>query len=220
MPPTFSAAWSRWVGMPDQFIEQRILRPLKMNDTGWYVPQEKVARAQPFPERGFSRTAGARFHAASDLLGGGHGLVSTAGTPPLRADAGQWRRTLTAWVLGPKIAYMAADHVLSRHREGPEPLPVPYGLAWGWYAHRRRWPHGHGGRLTGAYAGTYFWIDPKEALVPVFMMQEVTRRNHYRGLVRNMVSGHHPVTRSRSCAAMHLRQRLQPCSRFSTPVNA
>jgi CubicO group peptidase (beta-lactamase class C family) len=38
----------------------------------------------------------------------------------------------------------------------------------------------------GAY-GTFFWIDPKEKLVAVFMMQSPAQRMHYRYLFRNYV---------------------------------
>jgi CubicO group peptidase (beta-lactamase class C family) len=39
------------------------------------------------------------------------------------------------------------------------------------------------------YGGTYFWIDPKERLVAVWMMQAPNQRNYYRELYRNMVYG-------------------------------
>jgi CubicO group peptidase (beta-lactamase class C family) len=39
------------------------------------------------------------------------------------------------------------------------------------------------------YGGTYFWIDRKERLVPVWMMQAPNQRNCYRELYRNMVYG-------------------------------
>ncbi|MCW5619727.1 MAG: beta-lactamase family protein [Burkholderiales bacterium] len=187
-------------GMPlDQFIEQRILRPLKMNDTGWYVPQEKVARfAQPFPEREkdwFPELLALDFTQPPTFLGGGHGLVSTAGDylrfAQMLANGGELDGVR---VLGPKtIAYMAADHVLSADiAKGPNWLPGPgYGFGLGFGTRIAdggpNWAGTVGDFYWGGYAGTYFWIDPKEELVPVFMMQEVTRRNHYRALVRNMV---------------------------------
>jgi CubicO group peptidase (beta-lactamase class C family) len=36
-------------------------------------------------------------------------------------------------------------------------------------------------------AGTFFWIDPKEELFAVFMMQGPGQRQHTRSLVRNLV---------------------------------
>jgi CubicO group peptidase (beta-lactamase class C family) len=39
----------------------------------------------------------------------------------------------------------------------------------------------------GGYAGTYFWVDPKEQLVAVYMSQEPNRRAHYRILMHDLV---------------------------------
>jgi CubicO group peptidase (beta-lactamase class C family) len=39
------------------------------------------------------------------------------------------------------------------------------------------------------YGSTYFWIDPKERLVAVWVMQSPNQRNCYRELYRNMVYG-------------------------------
>ncbi|MFN9388263.1 MAG: serine hydrolase, partial [Betaproteobacteria bacterium] len=41
----------------------------------------------------------------------------------------------------------------------------------------------------GGYAGTAFWVDPKEDLVVVFMTTEPTRRNAYRAALRGLVYG-------------------------------
>src|SRR6185436_10431460 len=41
----------------------------------------------------------------------------------------------------------------------------------------------------GGYGGTYFWMDPKEKLVGVLMMQAPTQRTYYRLLYRSMVYG-------------------------------
>ena len=37
------------------------------------------------------------------------------------------------------------------------------------------------------YAGTYFWIDPKEEIVVVSMTQSVNNRMKFRLLLRNLV---------------------------------
>ena len=62
-------------GMPlDQFLEDRILKPLKMVDTGFYVKPEKLDRlAQPGDRRLLNVSSPPKF------LSGGGGLVSTAG---------------------------------------------------------------------------------------------------------------------------------------------
>ena len=40
----------------------------------------------------------------------------------------------------------------------------------------------------GGAGGTYFWVDPKEALFVVFMMQSPKQRLYYRGVLRDMVN--------------------------------
>jgi CubicO group peptidase (beta-lactamase class C family) len=39
----------------------------------------------------------------------------------------------------------------------------------------------------GGLGGTYFWGDPKERLVAVWMMQAPGQRTHYRALFRTLV---------------------------------
>ena len=39
----------------------------------------------------------------------------------------------------------------------------------------------------GGAGGTYFWVDPKEDMFVVFMMQSPKQRVYYRGVVRDMV---------------------------------
>ena len=39
----------------------------------------------------------------------------------------------------------------------------------------------------GGAGGTYFWVDPKNDMLVVFMMQSPKQRLHYRSLLRNMV---------------------------------
>ena len=39
----------------------------------------------------------------------------------------------------------------------------------------------------GGAGGTYFWVDPKEKMFVVYMMQSPSKRAQYRILLRNMV---------------------------------
>ena len=41
--------------------------------------------------------------------------------------------------------------------------------------------------MWAGYAGTYFWVDPKEELVAVYMSQVPTSRAYYRKLVKQLV---------------------------------
>jgi CubicO group peptidase (beta-lactamase class C family) len=88
-------------------------------------------------------------------------------------------------ILGTRtIAFMASDHVLgSGIARGPNWLP-PQGYSFGLGFGVRRelgqadFPASIGTFYWGGYAGTYFWVDPKEELVAVYMSQEPNRRAH------------------------------------------
>ena len=41
--------------------------------------------------------------------------------------------------------------------------------------------------MWAGYAGTYFWVDPKEELVAVYMSHVPTSRAYYRKLVKQLV---------------------------------
>lgn len=182
----------------DRFIAERILQPLKMSDTAWHVAQDKMARfAQPLPAREQDWLPELMFDWSRPpaFLGGGHGLVSTVGDylrfAQMLANGGELDGVR---ILGPKtLAYMASDHVLVADiAKGPNWLPGPgYGFGLGFGTRLAQggssWNGSVGDFYWGGYAGTIFWVDPQEELVPVFMMQEVARRNHYRALLRNAV---------------------------------
>ena len=182
----------------DKFLSERIFKPLKMVDTGWHVPAEKLHRfAQPMPgrEKDWLPELLIDFSKPATLFAGGHGLVSTASDylrfAQMLANGGELDGVR---LLAPRtVSYMAADHTLAAGLgKGPNYLPGPgYGFGLGFGTRLETgaspWPGSIGDYFWGGYAGTYFWIDPKEKLVPVYMMQEVARRNHYRYLLRNAV---------------------------------
>jgi CubicO group peptidase (beta-lactamase class C family) len=181
----------------DVFLAERIFKPLKMTDTAFQVPpdkQSRIAQPQPDPKTGQSIelidvTQPATFFA------GGHGLVTTAGDylrfAQMLGNGGELEGTR---ILGPRtVAYMASDHVLAAGiAKGVNWIPGPgYGFGLGFGVRKEPgasdWPGSVGDYFWAGYAGTYFWIDPKEQLVPVLMSQEVTRRQHYRVVYRDLV---------------------------------
>ncbi|HZR01562.1 MAG TPA: serine hydrolase domain-containing protein [Burkholderiales bacterium] len=186
-------------GQPlDTFVAERILKPLKMNDTAWFIPPDKVARlAQPLAgrEKDWLPELMLDFTKPTTFFAGGHGLVSTPGDylrfAQMLANGGELEGVR---LLGPRtIAYATSDHVLAAGiGKGGNYLPGPgYGFGLGFGVRKEpgasEWNGSVGDYFWGGYAGTYFWIDPKEELVPVYMMQEVARRNHYRILLRDLV---------------------------------
>jgi CubicO group peptidase (beta-lactamase class C family) len=47
--------------------------------------------------------------------------------------------------------------------------------------------HTGGSFYWGGMYGTYFWVDPKEELFAVLMMQDPEDRDYYRRLLRSLV---------------------------------
>ncbi len=186
-------------GQPlDVFVAERILKPLKMMDTGWSVPPEKAARfAQPLPgtEKNWIAEVMLDFTKPATLFAGGHGMVSTA------ADYLRFCQMLAnggtldgVRILGPRtVAYMASDHTLGAGiARGPAYLPGwGYGFGLGFAVRNAtglsEWMGTPGDYFWGGYAGTAFFIDPKERLVPVLMFQAPERRQHYRIVFRDLV---------------------------------
>lgn len=181
-----------------QFEKERILDPLDMSDTSFYVTDPaKISRvAQPFAD---DRAIGvdASIGDPTQVLpweSGGGGMVSTAkdyaSLLQMLLDGG----TLGGKrILGPKtIAYMTSDQLGTEVHPGPYYLPGPgYGFGLGVAVRSTR-----GGPLSngepgdwywGGAGGTYFWVDPTNDLFVVFMMQSPKQRLHYRSLMRDMV---------------------------------
>jgi CubicO group peptidase (beta-lactamase class C family) len=169
----------------DAFVQERIAGPLKMNDTGFWVKEPAISRLAipdtksnlPFSDAGqkpaiFSG-GGGMFSSAGDyarfaqmLLNGGElegvrilspktiALMTSDQLPP-----GIERHTPVAIALGPfgPVAEMGTSFGLGfavRVDPGRNPLPGSVGdFSW------------------GGITGTLFWVDPKEKLVAVQMVQ-------------------------------------------------
>src|SRR5262249_58950463 len=96
-------------------------------------------------------------------------------------------------ILGPRtIAYMTADHLGGGAVPGPYYLPGPgYGFGLGFAVRGDAGviaTNGSPGEYNwGGAGGTAFWVDPKEQMFVVFMMQSPKQRVHYRPLLRDMI---------------------------------
>ena len=184
----------RSAGKPlDMFIEERIVKPLGMKDAGFFVPeaqQGRLAEAQPEggrPQRLLDVSKRPTF------LAGGHGMVSTA------SDYLRFSQMLLnggeldgARLLSKKtVEYMTSNH-LGGLSHGPAFSPGPgYGFGLGFgvrlMAGTAPVPGSVGDYYWGGLGGTYFWIDPKERLIAILMLQAPSRREYYRMLFRDMV---------------------------------
>ena len=180
----------------DEFLRERILVPLKMNDTAFILPSEKLSRiaeSQPNNETGAKQVL-LDFTQPTRFFAGGHGLASTAGDYTrfcqMLLNGGELEGSR---ILGSRtVAYMASNHVGPTIGVGTVWNPGNgYGFGLGFSVRKEpglaEWPGSVGDYFWGGYAGTYFWIDPKEQLTVTYMSQEINRRNHYRILLRDLV---------------------------------
>jgi CubicO group peptidase (beta-lactamase class C family) len=181
----------------DIFVAERVLKPLKMVDTAWYVPAGKLARfAQPAPgtEKNWLPEALYDFSKPATLFPGGHGLVTTAADyvrfAQMLANGGELDGVR---ILSPvTVRYMASDHVLGSGIARGNFLSGwghGFGLGFGVRLEQGQsdWIGTPGEFFWGGYAGTFFFVDPKEELVPVIMFQAPEKRQHYRVLFRSVV---------------------------------
>ena len=174
----------------DAYMRERVLVPLGMSDSGFWVPESERHRvAEPLSDTLIDITA------PPAMLAGGHGIVSTvmdyARFCQMMLEEGSLDGVR---VLGPEtVAYMTADHLGDISRDGTVYLPGPgYGFGLGFavrtHTGRSRWPGSVGEYFWGGYAGTYFWVDPTKEMIVVYMMQSVKQRAHYRMTLRNLVN--------------------------------
>jgi CubicO group peptidase (beta-lactamase class C family) len=185
-----------------QFEKERLLDPLGMRDTGFYVtdPAKKSLVAEPFPNY---RTIGNDLEMNDPRVTqrwepGGQGMVSTIGDYARFAQMVLNGGTLDGKrYLSPKtIAYMGSNHIGPRSGVVPGPyyLPGPgfgFGLGFAVRTEAGASPaEGSVGEMnwSGA-AGTTFWVDPKENMFVVFMAQTISQRGRLWGALKNMVYG-------------------------------
>jgi CubicO group peptidase (beta-lactamase class C family) len=178
-------------------LKDRLLGPLGMTDTSFFVTdaarQSRIA--EPFANDR-SLGGGVEFfdpRVAGKFESGGGGLMGTAMDYAkflqmlLDGGAQNGKRYLSPRIL----AYMTADHMGSAV-PGPYYLPGPgYGFGLGFGVRTAAGvsadPGSPGDYYWGGAGGTYFWVDPKEKMFVVFMMQSPKQRVAYRALMRDMV---------------------------------
>lgn len=180
------AVLEKAAGMPlDQLLQAKVLGPLKMNDTHFYVPvadRDRFAAVYSVrngslvraPAEGTMESQGQYVDGPRKSFSGGAGLTSTA------SDYARFLQMLLnggeldgVRVLSPKtVQLMTADHVGARYTS---PAGAGFGLgfevvkdlgAYGQPASEGEYGWG------GAYHSTY-WVDPREDLVVVYFTQVI-----------------------------------------------
>jgi CubicO group peptidase (beta-lactamase class C family) len=184
-----------------EFLEERLFKPLKMVDTGFYIPKSSIDRfAHPLPMDPATSTPIALHDVSAPPANdsGGDGGVSTA-VDYLRFaqmmlnggwldDAQILSRTtvslMTSDHLGPQMARAMQPGVLL----GTEGYTFGLGFAVRQEPGIAAVPGSQGEYTWGGYAGTYFWIDPKEELVGIMMTQAPgPSRSYYRREIKQLV---------------------------------
>lgn len=173
-------------------LSDRVFKPLGMVDTQFQVPAGKLARvAQPGPRPGgqamtprFKVDDGARFES------GGGGLTGTMDdylrftTALANGGALNGKRILGKQTL----AFMTADHTGTRPGR-PSGLGFGLGFEVRTMAGEAALPGSVGEYGWAGNAGTLFWIDPKNDLIAIYMVQvsdpdRIALRNQFRSMVQ------------------------------------
>jgi len=178
-------------------FNERVFGPLGMVDTAFQVPAAKLARAAQPGQRPNGPPMTPRFKVddGAKYESGGGGLLGTT-EDYLRfslalANGGVFQGKR---IIGRKtLEFMTADHVGNRPGR-----PDGFGFGLGFEIHTKL---GGDTALMGSVgeygwsgaAGTTFWVDPKEQLVGIYMVQasaEDTRflRNQFRSMVQAAIA--------------------------------
>ena len=176
-------------GMPfDEFLRQRILRPLGMHDTDFFVPPDKASRLAQCYGRGaggkLAPLPGRSFLEPPAAPSGGSGLVATAADYMRFCECLRRGGTLgDVRLIGPKtLALMRANHLPGGRDlgdvsislfSGPRFRGLGFGLGFAMTtnAAKTEVAGSVGEYFWGGSASTAFWIDPVEDISVVFLTQ-------------------------------------------------
>lgn len=180
-------------GMPlDKLLKKLIFEPLGMPDTGFNISESDLNRLVYMNPKTFLYLD---FAKPAIRFSGGGGTVSTA------MDFARFSQMLLNGgeldgkrLLGPRtVAYITSDHLGalgSLAVRGYTP-GVGYGGGFGFYARvdagRSHFLGNVGEFYKGGYAGTVFWVDPKEDLIAVLMVSEPAHRLRYRYIIKTLI---------------------------------
>ncbi len=186
----------------DDFLQERLFKPLGMKDSGFWVASAKMPRVAETLEK--DRFAGRPFplidvSSQPKADSGGAGGVSTA------ADYLRFSQMmLNGGVLDGKrvLSRTTVKLMTSDHLGGAMQLPMDpgllllgtkgYGFGLGFSVRLADGvagvPGSAGEYMWAGYGGTYFWVDPKEQVVAVLMTQAASpQRAYFRKLVKQLV---------------------------------
>jgi CubicO group peptidase (beta-lactamase class C family) len=175
----------------DQFFRERIFKPLGMKDTHFFLPQEKVARLasvyRPASKGGIEKLPetpvemgplvfSTSFHYSGPrtYFSGGAGLVSTA------TDYARFLQMLLGGgtLDGVRLLSRKTVEIMTvNHTSGTNLFPGTegYGFGLGFAVNTDLGKTGRIGSMGeynwGGFFATRFWIDPKEDMIGIIMLQ-------------------------------------------------
>lgn len=179
------------------FLAERILAPLQMAETAFHTGEQNAGRlAEAFPTDPWTGDKVQLFNMLEKpvMESGGGGLVSTT------MDYARFAQMLLNGgtlegnrILGRKtLQLMASDHLGPGVKVSSPLMPAGHGFGLGFAVRTHDglapFPGSLGEFFWSGMAGTFFWIDPKEDLFAVFMMQGPGQRQYIRIMLRNLVA--------------------------------
>ena len=183
-----------------QFEKQRLLDPLGMTETAFYLADnaKRPRVAEPLPADRFTGPiAGIKDPIVPRRWeSGGAGMVGTI------ADYARFAQMLLnggtldgrRYLKPETIALMTSDRIGPETKIARDSYYFPgetsgFGLGFAVRTHsgRNALPGSVGDYSWSGVTGTYFWIDPQQQLIAVLMMQAPIQRLHYRYLMRTRV---------------------------------
>ena len=183
----------------DQFLAERLLTPLGMKDTQWFVPPDKRTRIAETPDSDpLKQTMWRQYRILENerdtsYLKGGAGLVSTAADylrfAQMIGNNGilDGRRTLAA----PVVNFMLSNHMLGMAGSPMASTGPGYGFGLGFAVRSQdgmgTTPGSAGDAMWAGAWGTSFTIDRAEGLVAILMAQGPSNRGRTRMIFKNLV---------------------------------
>jgi len=185
-----------------EFLEERLFRPLGMKDSAFSLPAEKLARlAEPLDKDRFSGQPNKLIDvsAVPKNDSGGAGAVSTAADylrfcqMMMNGGVLAGRRVLSRTT----VRLMTSDHLgnfINQPVQPGELLIGTKGYTFGLGFAVRQGdgvggvPGAAGEFMWAGYAGTYFWVDPREQVTAVLMTQAPSpNRAYFRRMLKQLV---------------------------------
>jgi CubicO group peptidase (beta-lactamase class C family) len=185
----------------DRFLEQRLLEPLGMPDTQWFVPESKRARLAEAPDSDPQKDSMWRSYRIlqddrdAAYFKGGAGLVSTAADyirfAQMIANGGTYEgRT---YLSAPVVRFMLSNHTIDMEGSTAATTGPGYGFGLGFGVRLQDGvgtaPGSPGDAMWAGAWGTSFTVDPAEGLVAILMAQGPSNRYRTRMLYKNLVYG-------------------------------